>query len=133
MHDLAFLIEISNRINKSRSHAEKTRQKDSLLSLVLQNAIIMPSCSFYKSHSIQSCQVSIKDSSRCAECIRLGRSRCDIQGLSAAEIRWIGIQYQRLENQLESAKEQLRNAAAEIGCLQKQKRLWFERMIKAIC
>ncbi|KAF3762858.1 hypothetical protein M406DRAFT_264457, partial [Cryphonectria parasitica EP155] len=36
------------------------------------------------------------------------------------------------ENQLENAEEQLRNAAAEVGCLRKQKRLWFERMMKAI-
>ncbi|KAF3768251.1 hypothetical protein M406DRAFT_249081 [Cryphonectria parasitica EP155] len=112
-----------NRITKSRSRAEKTKQKDSLLSLVLQNAITMPSCSFCEDRGIQSCQVSVEDSSRCAECVRLSCSRCDVQGLSAAEIHRIGIQYQRLEDQLESAEERLCNAAAEIGCLWKQKRL----------
>ncbi|KAF3770616.1 hypothetical protein M406DRAFT_246111 [Cryphonectria parasitica EP155] len=76
-----------NRINKSRSHAEKTKQKNSLLSLVLQNAITMPSYSFYKDYSIQSYQVSIENSSCCTKCVRLGRSWCDVQGLSAAEIR----------------------------------------------
>ncbi|KAF3768377.1 hypothetical protein M406DRAFT_249898, partial [Cryphonectria parasitica EP155] len=95
--------------------------KDSLLSLVLQNAITMPSCSFCKGCGIQFCQVSIENSSCCAECVRLDCSRCDVQGLSAAEIRWIG-----------SAEKRLRDAAAEVGCLQKQKRLWFERMMKAI-
>ncbi|KAF3768295.1 hypothetical protein M406DRAFT_249962, partial [Cryphonectria parasitica EP155] len=76
-----------NRINKSRSYTKKTKQKDSLLSLVLQNAIIILSCSFCKGCGIQSCQVSVEDSSRCAECIRLSCSQCNIQGLSAAEIR----------------------------------------------
>ncbi|KAF3768288.1 hypothetical protein M406DRAFT_249466, partial [Cryphonectria parasitica EP155] len=106
--------------------------KDSLLSLVLKNAITMPSYSFCEGCSIQSYQISIEDFSRCAEYIRLDRFQCDIQGLSAAEIRRISIQYQCLENQLESAEEQLRDAAAEVGRLRKQKRLWFERMMKAI-
>ncbi|KAF3764441.1 hypothetical protein M406DRAFT_259116 [Cryphonectria parasitica EP155] len=60
-----------NRINKSRSRTEKTKQKNSLLSLILQNAITMPSCSFYKNCSIQSYQVSIENSSCYAEYICL--------------------------------------------------------------
>ncbi|KAF3765918.1 hypothetical protein M406DRAFT_256142, partial [Cryphonectria parasitica EP155] len=60
--------------------------KDSLLSLVFQNTIIMPSYSFCKDHSIQSCQVSVEDSSQCAKCIRLSCSQYNIQELSIAEI-----------------------------------------------
>lgn len=126
---------MSGRIGKVRSskpRSEKTKQKDSLLSIILQNAVTMPSCSFCEGRGIPSCQVSSVDSARCTECVRLGRSRCDVQGLSASELRRIGVQHQQLEDKLESAEERLRSAAAEVERLRKQKRMWFEKMMRAV-
>lgn len=37
---------------------------------------------FCESKGLSSCQVSAKDSSRCAECVRLYQSYCDVQGVS---------------------------------------------------
>ena len=85
----------------------------------------MPSCSFCEGRGIASCQVSLQDSSRCAECVRLGRSRCDVQGVGPAELRNIAEQHQKLEDELLAAKEKVLR-------LRKQKRMWYEKMMRAV-
>ncbi|ORY68571.1 uncharacterized protein BCR38DRAFT_421239 [Pseudomassariella vexata] len=53
----------------------------------------MPSYSHCEGRSLDFYSVSAADSSRCAKCVRLGRSRCDIQGISPAKLRKIASQY----------------------------------------
>ena len=122
----------NSRVAKPVRRARKTEQKDSLLSVILQNAITMPSCSFCEGRGILSCQVSAQDSSRCAECVRLGRSRCDVQGVTPEGLRRLGQQHQRMESELEAAEEERRAIDAKIERLRKQKRMWYEKMMRAV-
>lgn len=105
--------------------AKKTVEKNSLLSVILQNSIIMPTCSYCEGKGYDSCEVSPSDSSRCAECVRLGRSRCDVLGVGAAELRNIATQHQKLEDELQAAEEKVLR-------LRKQKKMWFEKMMRAV-
>ncbi|TDZ14074.1 hypothetical protein Cob_v013012 [Colletotrichum orbiculare MAFF 240422] len=105
--------------------AKKTVEKNSLLSAILQNSIVMPSCSYCEGKGYASCDVSPSDSSRCAECVRLGRSRCDVLGVGAVELRNIATQHQKLEDELQAAEEKVLR-------LRKQKKMWFEKMMRAV-
>jgi hypothetical protein len=85
----------------------------------------MPSCSECERRGVAIYQVSDRDSSRCAECVRIGRSRCDVQGISSAQLLSIVEQHQRLEAELEEAENR-------VFRLRKQKKLWFEKMMRAV-
>ncbi|KAK7727158.1 hypothetical protein SLS53_009470, partial [Cytospora paraplurivora] len=76
--------------------------------------------------------VSASDSSRCAECVRLGASSCDVLGPSPADIRKISLQHRRLEDQIEAEEERLRESAAKLERLRKQKKMWSAKMARAI-
>jgi hypothetical protein len=118
---------MSGRVTKraqSQSLSAKER-KFSLLSTILQNSIEMSPCTFCQSRGLESCQVSPNDSSRCAECVRLNRSSCDVAGVSTSQLRRIATQHQKLEEELERAEEKVLR-------LRKQKKLWFEKMIRAV-
>ncbi|KXJ84602.1 hypothetical protein Micbo1qcDRAFT_108542, partial [Microdochium bolleyi] len=111
---------------KSRKpRAAKTQERDALLAAILQNSTTMPSCSFCEGRGIDRCEVSLTDSSRCAECVRLGRSRCDVRGVGPDELRKIASQHQKLEDELQAAEEKVLR-------LRKQKKLWFEKMMRAV-
>ncbi|KAL0943092.1 uncharacterized protein CTRU02_200978, partial [Colletotrichum truncatum] len=114
------------------SRAEKTKQRDSLLSLILGNRTVMPVCSSCEVKGFSSCEASLSDSSRCAECVRSGKSYCDLQGLSAQQLRRIGDQHQKLEDALEKAEEERRALDAKVERLRKQKKMWFEKMMRAV-
>ncbi|KAH9432000.1 hypothetical protein MCOR02_006705 [Pyricularia oryzae] len=85
----------------------------------------MPSCSACESQGIARCAVSPRDSSRCVECVRLGRSRCDVMGVSREQLHRIAAQHSKLESELEAAEEKVLR-------LRKQKKMWFEKMMRAV-
>ncbi|KAH9436292.1 hypothetical protein MCOR02_005196 [Pyricularia oryzae] len=115
---------MSSRVNKSRGRSS-TARRDDLLSVLLSSAVEMPSCSACESQGIARCAVSPRDSSRCVECVRLGRSRCDVMGVSREQLHRIAAQHSKLESELEAAEEKVLR-------LRKQKKMWFEKMMRAV-
>ncbi|KAF3770614.1 hypothetical protein M406DRAFT_247915 [Cryphonectria parasitica EP155] len=74
MHDLAFLIEILNRINKfcickSSSVPKSIQDRDFLISCFLENFIKMLIYSYCKNCDFRFCKIFSGDSSRYIECI----------------------------------------------------------------
>ncbi|KAH6614532.1 hypothetical protein B0J18DRAFT_302527 [Chaetomium sp. MPI-SDFR-AT-0129] len=85
----------------------------------------MQPCSSCSSRGLDSCEVSVADSSRCAECVRLKLPSCDVLGVSPSQLRNIATQHQKLEDELMAAEERVLR-------LRKQKRAWFEKMMRAV-
>ncbi|KUI64658.1 hypothetical protein VM1G_00771 [Cytospora mali] len=131
---------MSNRVNKSRvSKPSAPKKKKSasesnraLHSVILDHCIEMPSCSACEDRGLEVCQVSQFDSSRCAECVRLGKTRCDVMGPSPDDLRYISRQYRELEAQIEAEEERRRITDARIERLRKQKKMWSSKMHRAI-
>jgi hypothetical protein len=124
---------MSSKIKKSSktSVTKKTEQRNSLLELILRHPVEMPnSCSFCEKKDLI-CSVSA-DSSRCAECVRNNQSMCDAQNLSTQQLRRIATQHSKMEAELEKAEEERDLLDARVKRLRKQKKLWFEKMTKAI-
>jgi len=118
---------MSGRVTKraqKQSLAAKER-KVRLLETILARPVEMPACSPCKARGFTSCRVSLDDSSRCAECVRSNLSGCDVAGISTAQLRKIATQHQKLEDELERAEEKVLR-------LRKQKKMWFEKMMRAI-
>ena len=88
-------------------------------------------CSFCESRGL-SCEISSSHSSRCAECVRRGQSQCDALGVSVQQLNHIISQHDKLESQMESAETELATAMAKVNRLRQQKRVWFEKMTRAI-
>ncbi|KAK8078923.1 hypothetical protein PG994_002730 [Apiospora phragmitis] len=123
---------MSGRIEKRKSRTPKTEKRDALLLSLLQNFVTMPSCSYCEDHGIASYKVLARDPSRCELCIRHNQSRCDVQGLSAVQIRSIGEKHTKVEAELDAAEEELERAAAKVRLLRKQKKMWLEKMQRAV-
>lgn len=85
----------------------------------------MPACSSCESRGLKDCEVSETDSSRCAECVRLKRAKCDVLGPSPADLSKMGAQLSSLEEELDAA-------LAKVERLRRQKKLWFEKMMRAV-
>jgi hypothetical protein len=122
---------MSDRVVKKAKKSSSERRNALLLS-ILSSSIEMPSCSNCEQRGIESCRVSDRDSSRCSECVRAGRSRCDVQGPSNDDLVRIGTQFRELEEAVERAEEERRAADAKVERLRKQKKLWFEKMMRAV-
>ncbi|KAL8407543.1 hypothetical protein RB594_006387 [Gaeumannomyces avenae] len=131
---------MSGRVQKRKPVvASSTARRDNLLANLLSSAVEMPSCSPCEALGRSRCEVSPQDSSRCAECVRQGRSRCDVLGPSLEQLRSLSVQHQKLETELEAAEAQHRAATQELLAagarverLRKQKRMWFEKKMRAI-
>ncbi|KAM3564193.1 hypothetical protein ARSEF4850_001971, partial [Beauveria asiatica] len=119
----------ANRVAKQKSKASQASslRRNDLLAAILANPFLltMPSCTACEGRGITRCQVSPSDSSRCVECVRLNLSRCDVQGVTPAQLRNIASQHIKLERELEEAEEKVLR-------LRKQKKLWFEKMMRAV-
>jgi hypothetical protein len=119
---------MSSRVRKPKSKpAASTLRSNHLLAAILSadDLLIMRPCSSCESKSLDSCEVSKTDSSRCAECVRAKRPNCDVLGVSPAQLRTIASQHQKLEDELMAAEERVLR-------LRKQKKMWFEKMMRAI-
>ena len=117
---------MSSRISKQKKlpHPSTVRKND-LLAAVLCSSLSMPSCSACLRRGAQSCEVSSSDSSRCSECVDRKLPHCDVLGVSPAQLRHIASQHQKLESELEEAE-------MKVMRLRKQKKLWFEKMMRAV-
>jgi len=85
----------------------------------------MPSCSNCAKRGFSSCEVSPLESSRCDRCVHSNRSACDVLGATPSQFQNIVSQHSRLESELEEALER-------VARLQQQKKLWRQRMTRAI-
>jgi hypothetical protein len=92
----------------------------------------MPPCSFCKDQGLSNCKASDADSARCFECVRLNKPYCDMNPLTPQQLRRIGTQHQKAESELEAAEEELEKASAKVRRLRRQKKLWFEKMMRAV-
>ena len=129
---------MSGRINKSVSQRakplsqRKISQRDSLLAAVLSsNPIDMAPCSYCERRQLE-CKVSDSDSSRCSSCIRHNRSQCDVSGLNPEQLQKVASQHRKLELELEAAEEEADAVNARLRRLRRQKRVWYEKMMKAV-
>ncbi|KAM4065235.1 hypothetical protein HRG_004433 [Hirsutella rhossiliensis] len=119
--------------NRFKPRSSKTEQRNALLGVILGSSAIMPeACSSCRSRGFTDCQISVSDSSRCYDCVRLNLSYCDAKGLSVQQLRKIGAQHQKIESELEAAEEERRKLDAKVERLRKQKKMWFERMMQAV-
>jgi hypothetical protein len=120
---------------KSSTVALSTDRRNVLLEVILASSVVMRnSCSVCEKAGIE-CVGPSPDSSRtsrCKECIRLNRPRCDAQALSPAQLRRIATTHSRFESELEKAEEERRVMDAKVERLRKQKKLWFEKMMRAV-
>jgi seryl-tRNA synthetase len=123
-----------NRVQKASKPASVAalERKVRLYETITSNPVVMPSCSSCQSRGISSCQTSVQDSSRCAECVRLNLTRCDVLGPSLSQLRHLSSQHQKLEGELEAAEAIHRDMGLKVERLRKQKRMWFEKMMRAV-
>ncbi|KAF3764040.1 hypothetical protein M406DRAFT_262286 [Cryphonectria parasitica EP155] len=118
-----------NRIDKSRH--KKTEQSTSLWLIALSRCVEMPMCSFCKSCKAR-CLASEEDSSRCTECIKHKRGNCNMHGLSPLQVEKIVAQHSAAETALDDAEEELERATAKVRWLRKQRKLWAEKIARAV-
>lgn len=117
---------------KSKNPHLKTVQRVELLESILRSPITMKRpCSFCESRELR-CEASPSDSSRCLECVRRGRSQCDVFGVSVQQLNRIVAQHDKLESEMEKAEAELATSMAKVNRLRLQKRMWFEKMARAI-
>jgi hypothetical protein len=119
---------MSSRVKKTKSKpAASTLRANHLLAAILSadDLLTMRPCSTCAARGLDSCEVSKTDSSRCAECVRAKRPNCDVLGVSPAQLRTLASQHQKLEDELMAAEERVLR-------LRKQKKMWFEKMMRAI-
>lgn len=125
----------ANRVQKPSSKPPphpKTLRRDVLLETILRAPIVMKtSCSFCERRDF-TCEASPGDSSRCASCIRHNQSHCDAQGVTVAQLRRIASQHDKIESELEKAEAEAELVAAKVRRLRRQKRVWYEKMSRAV-
>ncbi|KAK3904168.1 hypothetical protein C8A05DRAFT_32056 [Staphylotrichum tortipilum] len=110
----------------------KAAERDDLLSAILQSASTVTSpCSSCKTRGLV-CKVSPAVSSACYACVRNHQSFCDAQGISAQQLRKIVAQHGKVESELEKAEAELLASVAKVNRLRSQKRMWFDKMTRAI-
>jgi hypothetical protein len=118
---------MADRVKKTRPKVASTLRANHLLAAILSSddLLVMRPCSACEARGLESCDVSKLDSSRCTECVRLKRASCDVLGVSPSQLRSIASRHQELEDELLAAEERVLR-------LRKQKKLWFEKMMRAI-
>lgn len=120
----------ADRVTKQKKNSSSRRS--ALFLSILSDCVTMKPCSSCEARTIPDCQVSRKDPSKCAECVRAGRADCDVTGPSAQQLAKIGSNYHKLEAEMAAAEEERRVLDAKVERLRKQKRLWFEKMMRAL-
>lgn len=113
----------------------KTERRNVLLEIILSYSVKMKDCTYYsnkKKRHFPECQMSEEDSTRCTECVKDNKSLCDARPLSTAQLQKIALLHARFEDELEAAEERRKAVDAEIERIRKQKRLWLEKMTRAV-
>ena len=129
---------MSNRISKRAKpiSQRKVSKRNTLLTAVLStDSVEMAPCSYCKRRQFE-CIVSKNNSSRYSFCIRHNRSQCDVSGLSPEQLQKVAAQHRELEIELEAAEEEAERVITETNAklrrLRRQKRMWYEKMMKAV-
>ena len=92
----------------------------------------MPIYSAYEQRNLASCIVSDANSSYCAECVHRKQGNCDVLGPSPEQLRKIAAQYLASKRDLKKAEAEAEAANARVRRLRQQKKLWFEKMMRAV-
>jgi len=119
---------MSNRVKKTKSGSDSSTLRANHLLAAISSAddlVTIRPCSSCESRGITSCKVSKTESSRYVEYVRSKRAGYDVLGVSPSQLRAIASQHQKLEDELMAAEERVLR-------LRKQKKLWFEKMMRAI-
>ncbi len=125
---------MAGRVAKSSARgvsSVKSAQRAALLSSILRSSVEMAPCSSCQKSGSR-CLVADVESRRCSECVRLCRSFCDVFGLSPAQIEKVASQLSSAEADLEAAETERDRWDAKVKRLRVQKKLWRERMSRAI-
>lgn len=125
---------MSSRVKKTKSDSPhlKTVQRDHLLKAILRSPVTMLTpCSFCKAQGLV-CKASPSESSACYECVRRHEPFCDAQGITPQQLQKLVSQHDKVESELERAEELAEAANAKVRRLRKQKKVWFEKMTRAI-
>lgn len=121
---------MSDRVQKPLH--KKTIQRNTLIDAILLNPSAMRTeCSYCESHGYK-CFGSEGSSSRCFHCVKNNQPRCDAQGLTPSQLRRIADQHGKLESELEAVEEERRRMDAKIQRLRQQKKLWLDKMMRAV-
>lgn len=113
----------------------KTERRNVLLEIILSHPVRMKDCTYCsnkKKRNFSECQLSEEDSTRCTECVKDNKSLCDARPLSSAQLRKIAMFHTQYETALEEAEKERKTVDAKIERLRKQKRLWLEKMTRAV-
>lgn len=124
---------MSNRVKKTTPQSKaKLAERDDLLRAIFRSAVVMKSsCSSCKTRGLV-CKSAPSVSSACFECVRRHEPYCDAQGVTAQQLQRIADQHSRLEDEMETAEAERAVLDAKINRLRTQKKVWFEKMKRAI-
>lgn len=100
--------------------SKKYKERVELALLIELQGDIMPSCTYCEAHS-RTCVVLKENSSRCSECVRRG-AKCDISGPSAADLRSLIREQERLNEEEEKAASLIAATASRLARLRKQRK-----------
>lgn len=126
------MLIMSGRIEKRKSRAIKTEQRLSLFVAMSSSAAERsPGCSACTRRKT-ACRVSELDSTRCQECVGRGLAKCDVFGLSASDMQALVHQDSKLEAEIEEIEEERRALDEKIQRLRKQRKMWREKLARAI-
>jgi hypothetical protein len=118
---------------KSKQPKPSTVRKNKLLQVILASDLLeMPSCSNCEEKGLATCEVSPSNPGRCVRCVRDTLSHCDVQEFSVKNLERAGRQFHEHELALEKLEEERRIMDAKIERLRKQKKMWFEKMMRAV-
>ncbi|KAG8421909.1 hypothetical protein J3458_022450 [Metarhizium acridum] len=92
----------------------------------------MKACARCARMGLPQCEASVSDSSRCVKCVVDKQGNCDIAGVTPQQLRSIADQHYKLERELEEAEERALAENQKVLRLRKQKKLWFEKMMRAV-
>jgi hypothetical protein len=123
---------MSNRVNKGKAPARRTRERYSLLRSLGINSVEMAVCSNCERLGLTSCQASPSNSSRCEACVRSGRTGCDVLGPSPEQLENAGRQFQRLEKELDEAEEEEDRVKAKVRRIRRQRRVLADKIQRMV-
>jgi hypothetical protein len=119
------------RVSKS-GKSVKSKDCEAIFSVLLQTPGLMAlSCSYCRSRDIE-CPPIEGSASRCRPCVANNQPRCDAKPLSPAQLRKIGATHALVEEELDRAEEEAEQAQAKVRRLRQQKKMWFEKMMRAV-
>jgi len=91
----------------------------------------MPSYNNYLLCGIKHCQATPKDLSRCKECVRKDRPRCNVIGASKAQLQKIAQFYVKFDREVVDTTATVVEASTRFQRIQKQKEFWRDCLITA--